>query len=152
MIMKSPFYPYFSSYKGYFKHKFFLGIGSNIDPIKNLNRFFAKFKKDRRFHIVENSIILKNKAFGYTNQPDFLNAVMLVETSLCPNKTLKILNHYEKIFKRVRSFKNAPRTLDLDILDFDKKISYNKSLILPHLGIDSRLSVIIPMGLMKEFK
>ncbi|MGF7494363.1 2-amino-4-hydroxy-6-hydroxymethyldihydropteridine diphosphokinase, partial [Campylobacter concisus] len=56
---------------------------------------------------------------------------------------------YESKFKRVRTFKNAPRTLDLDILYFSKKVYKTPRLIVPHPGASKRLSVIVPLGLMR---
>lgn len=148
-IIKTRFFPKFFGFDDRFKYKFFLSIGSNIEPLKNIKLFFAKFMKDKRFHIIENSIMIQNPAFGYELQSDFLNAIIYAQTSLNQYETLKILHHYEFFFKRVRSFKNAPRTLDLDIVSFDKNKSYTDKLILPHYGFDNRLSIIVPMGLMK---
>ena len=58
------------------------------------------------------------------------------------------MQHFEICFKRKRSFKNAPRTLDLDILYFNTKVRKNKNLIIPHPGAEKRISVIIPLGIM----
>ena len=146
---KSSFYPFKKSKKEFFRYEFYLGVGGNLgNTKKRFEVFFNKFKKDRRFFIVKSSPILLNKAFGYTNQPDFLNAVLLVQSSKSPNEVLKIMQHYETIFGRKRSFKNAPRTLDLDILYFSTKVRKTKRLILPHLGVSQRVSVSVPMGLM----
>ena len=106
-------------------------------------------KNDKRFFVTQNSVILRNKAFGYTEQNDFLNAVMFVQTSKSPNEVLKIMQRYELKFGRKRSFKNAPRTLDLDILYFDKKVRKTPKLILPHYGASKRVSVVLPLGLMR---
>ena len=60
------------------------------------------------------------------------------------------MQYYEIKFKRTRSFKNAPRTLDLDILYFSEKIRQSDDLQIPHHGVNERISVIIPLGSMKE--
>lgn len=150
-IIKSPSFPSKFKENLSYKYKFLIGIGGNLG---NTRKIFEKFifllKKDKRFSVIEISPILKNSAFGYTFQPDFLNAVILVKSSLYAKELLKILQHYEIIFKRKRSFKNAPRTLDLDILYFNNKTRKDEKLIIPHPGVNSRLSVIIPFGMMKE--
>lgn len=148
-LIKSPFFPTIRAKKSYFKNEFLLGLGGNIgDSAKRFERFLMKLRKDRRFFVCESSVILQNKAFGYISQDDFLNAILLVQSSKFPNEILKIMQHYEGIFGRKRSFKNAPRTLDLDILYCNVKAK-NKRLILPHPGVNNRISVILPLGLMK---
>lgn len=148
-FIKSDFYPLKRVKKQFFKYEFYLGIGGNLgNTKKRFETFFNKFKKDRRFFISKTSPILLNKAFGYKNQPNFLNAVLLVQSSRCPNEVLKIMQHYENIFGRKRSFKNAPRTLDLDILYFNTKVRKTKKLIVPHYGANERISVILPLGMM----
>ncbi|NLK67178.1 MAG: 2-amino-4-hydroxy-6-hydroxymethyldihydropteridine diphosphokinase [Campylobacteraceae bacterium] len=146
---KSSFYPQVRAKKEFFKYEFVLGIGGNLgDSKKRFEVFLNKLQKDRRFFVVKTSPLLLNKAFGYRNQPDFLNAVLLVQSSKSPNEVLKIMQHYENIFGRKRSFKNAPRTLDLDILYFNTKVRKTKKLILPHPGVDKRASVVLPLGAM----
>lgn len=146
-FIKSEFFPSKFAFKNGYKFSFILGVGGNVgDTRTRFKRLFWRLKKDKRFHIVLISSILKNEAFGYKNQPDFLNAVMLLQTSLSPLQTLKICNHLERVFRRQRSFKNAPRTLDLDLLYFSKKVRPQTRLILPHPGVNDRISVIVPLG------
>lgn len=149
-FIKSSFFPFFRAKKRYFKGEFALGLGGNIGNVKKrFEKFFMNLKNDKRFFVTQNSVILRNKAFGYTEQNDFLNAVMFVQTSKSPNEVLKIMQRYELKFGRKRSFKNAPRTLDLDILYFDKKVRKTPKLILPHYGASKRVSVVLPLGLMR---
>ena len=149
-FIKSSFFPFWRKKNPNFKNEFVLGIGGNLGNVKKrFEKFFINLKNDKRFFVTQNSAILQNKAFGYTKQNDFLNAVMFVQTSLSPNLTLKIMQRYELKFGRKRSFKNAPRTLDLDILYFDKKVRKSPRLILPHYGVNERVSVILPLGLMR---
>ena len=65
---------------------------------------------------------------------------------------LKVLLHVEKVFGRKRSFKNAPRTLDLDIIFFDNQTIKQKDLIIPHPKWEERLSVKVPLSELKRFK
>ena len=128
------------------RHTALIGIGGNVGDVprrfKRLLRYFREFP---RIDVAATSPILKNPPFGYTDQPDFYNAVMLIRTDLTPMKLLRDLLRIEKRFGRVRSFPNAPRTLDLDIIFFESKKMYNKILTIPHPHWNERDSVLIPM-------
>ena len=88
-FIKSKFYPFKRAKKEYFKYEFYLGIGGNIGEVKkNFQKLFQKINKDKRFFINLTSPILLNKAFGYTKQNDFLNAVVRIQTSQSPNEVL----------------------------------------------------------------
>jgi 2-amino-4-hydroxy-6-hydroxymethyldihydropteridine diphosphokinase len=131
------------------KHPFSvtIGFGGNIG---NMNRRFKKLYNYLLRHphidIVQTSPLLQNPPFGYLEQADFINGVMLIQTSLYPTQLLDQLQHIEKIFGRIRTFSNAPRTLDLDIIFFESKKLYNKRLIIPHPDWQNRQSVIAPLG------
>ncbi len=149
-LERSRFCPCCFGFDENFKFSAFVGLGGNIgNSARRFDRFIRALSNDRRFHIVECSPILINAAFGYEAQADFSNAAINLQTSLGSNVLLKILQHYERKFKRVRSFKNAPRTLDLDILYFSGPSRKSERLRLPHKGAGERLSVIVPMGLMR---
>ena len=74
---------------------------------------------------------------------------MLVQSSLAPFALLKIMQRAELRFGRKRGFKNAPRTLDVDILYASAKVRTCEQLVLPHPGVSERISVILPLGEMK---
>ena len=146
-MQKSTFFPFFSSALNSAKYFALIGIGSNIDGEKR--RFDALFRtlmNDKRIKILNSSSLLINKAFGYEKQKDFYNAVIFVQTILHARALLKILLFYEFKFRRKRSFKNAPRSLDLDILYFSKKVKKDERFCVPHVGVNDRISVILPLG------
>ena len=148
---KCLFFPKVFDFRPGFKNSVILGLGGNIGDVKKrFNGLYFKLSRDSRFHIVENSALLINEAFGFKEQADFINAVMLVQTSLAARQILKITANLEKRFGRVRSFKNAPRTLDIDILYFSGRSRNDARLTLPHPGAQSRASVILPLGTMKR--
>ncbi|MGP1485289.1 MAG: 2-amino-4-hydroxy-6-hydroxymethyldihydropteridine diphosphokinase [Campylobacter sp.] len=150
-LEKSVFFPRNFSFKDGFKHSVVLGLGGNIGDVKTrFDRLHFKLSRDRRFCVVENSPILINEAFGFRDQDDFSNAVMLMQTSLSARNLLKITSNLEKRFGRARSFKNAPRTLDIDILYFSGANRNDERLVLPHVGASKRVSVFLPFGLMKN--
>jgi len=94
---------------------------------------------------MQNGVIVCNPPFGYTQQPDFYNTFIEIATSMPPRRLLRLLWKIEKHFGRKRSFANAPRTLDLDMIFFDNRLMNTKELILPHPGWKKRLSVLIPL-------
>ena len=129
------------------KHIIVVGIGGNIgDTKRRFQKLFYYFKKDPFIDIIQTSSILQNPPFGYINQPDFYNAIVVLKTNLTPLKLLRHLLKIEKKFKRRREFKNSPRTLDIDIIFYDK-ITYKKSeLTLPHPKYKERDSVLLPLN------
>ena len=148
---KCLFFPKVFDFRPGFKNSVILGLGGNIGDVKKrFNRLHFKLSRNSRFHVVENSALLINEAFGFKAQADFTNAVMLVQTSLAARQILKITVNLERRFGRVRSFKNAPRTLDIDILYFSGRSRNDTRLTLPHPGAQSRASVILPLGTMRR--
>lgn len=124
-----------------------IGIGGNVgDVLRRFHHLFFKLRDDVRVEVLETAPILKNPPFGYTEQDDFLNSVIVLATSMQPKQFLGFLMHLEKRFSRKRSFANAPRTLDLDILFFDNRKVDIKSLKIPHPHWMERESVVIPLS------
>lgn len=123
-----------------------IGIGGNIGNMKRrFDKLFLSILKDARFDIVKTSPLLKNPPFGYLNQDDFLNGIILLKTNLSPIQSLKAFQKLENRFKRKRSFKDAPRTLDIDIIFFNDIKIDTKELIVPHPHWFKRESVTIPL-------
>ena len=147
-ILTSRFFPTVNRKKGY-KYDALIGVGGNQGDVKKtFDKLIRCFMGDRRLRVLETSIILKNPPFGYLDQDDFLNAVVKIETSMDAKSLLKVLQHYEKRFKRVRNFKDAPRTLDLDILFFNNEYHDRRDLKIPHPKWHERASVTVPLGTM----
>ena len=144
---KIPKFPYKTNSISTKKHIVIVGIGGNIgDTKRRFQKLFYFLKRDIFLDIAQTSSILQNPPFGYINQPDFYNAVVILRTNLTPLKLLKHLLKIEKKFKRRREFKNSPRTLDIDIIFYDK-ITYKKSeLTLPHPKYKERDSVLLPLN------
>ena len=146
-VIKSPNFPAKFEPKSNFGYAYILGIGGNVGDVRiRFERLYRALCKDARFFVCETSEILKNKAFGYLAQDDFLNATVCAQSVLAPRQMLKIMQRYELKFGRKRSFKNAPRTLDIDILYASAKVRRDKRLILPHPGALERASVVFPLG------
>ncbi len=147
------FYPYRRKKSSFKKHKVTVGIGGNIGNVKRrFKKLFLYFQKDKRVDVLETSPILKNPPFGFLEQNDFYNAVIVLKTNMSPREFLKYALHTEKAFYRKRIFKNSPRTLDIDIIFFDKIKVNKKNLIIPHPKYKERDSVMIPLSYIKDYK
>ncbi len=130
--------------------KALLGIGGNIgDVIRRFNYLFIYLLRSTLVHLVESSPILRNPPFGYIEQDDFYNALVVVETNLTPKELLCYILRLEKRFGRKRSFVNAPRTLDIDMIYYEKVKMKTKKLTLPHSGAKNRDSITIPLSFMR---
>ena len=150
---KYPFKIERNSVKKY-KFRAVLGVGGNVGNVKmRFKQLFEFLNSHSNTKIVSTSPILENPPFGFLEQDKFLNAVILIETNYKPFKLLNFLQKLEHRFGRRRTFKDAPRTLDLDILFFssnfkkiDQQIIINSNdLIIPHAHWSERVSVIIPL-------
>lgn len=129
------------------RYKAILGVGGNVGDVKRrFEHLFYALKKEKRVTLIETSNILQNPPFGFAHQDDFLNCVIVVRVSMQPMAFLDYLMRLEKKFARKRSFANAPRTLDLDILFFDNRVIQKKRLTLPHPHWFKRQSVLIPLS------
>lgn len=141
-------FPYEASSRG--GAKVLLGIGGNMgDVVRRFEHLFQYFKRDARVHIIETAPILKNPPFGYLEQEDFYNSLLLVETALTPKALLRYILHTEKRFGRKRLFKDAPRTLDIDMIFYENISMQTERLTLPHPGWMQRDSVLTPLSYMK---
>ncbi len=97
--------------------------------------------------IISRSRLYRSAAWPDPADPEFVNAMMSVETSLAPDALLARLHVVEAAFGRVRRQANAPRTLDLDIVDYAGRVSApGDSPILPHPRLSDRAFVLLPLA------
>jgi 2-amino-4-hydroxy-6-hydroxymethyldihydropteridine diphosphokinase len=133
--------------QGRHRYRAVVGIGGNVgDMRRRFHRLFVVLERERRVDLLQTAPILKNPPFGYLEQDDFYNSVLELSTSMQPRAFLRYLLHLEKRFGRRRSFANAPRTLDLDILFFDGRVINKADLQVPHPHWQERQSVVIPLS------
>ena len=92
------------------------------------------------------SSLYETEPVGYRDQPPFLNAVVALETACSPGALMAELLAIEREFGRVRSFANAPRTLDLDLLLVDDLLLETRELTLPHPRLHERAFVLAPLA------
>lgn len=91
------------------------------------------------------SSLYETAPWGITNQPDFLNQVIEINTLLSPEVLLKTTLRIEEQLGRYRSYRNAPRTIDIDILFYGNEIVQLPHLQIPHPRLQDRLFVLIPL-------
>jgi len=128
------------------RYRVTVGVGGNVGDVKRrFEHLFYYLKKDKRVELLQTSLILKNPPFGYEAQDDFFNSIMVLQVSMQPFAFLDYLMRLEKKFARKRSFANAPRTLDLDIIFFDNRVVNKPKLQIPHAEWFKRDSVVIPL-------
>ena len=102
-------------------HEVVIGLGSNIDPEANLEQAVQELKS--RFKVSKRSQWTRPKPIGIQDQPDFYNGALLMETELEQQSLKQELKRIEDILGRDRSLpKFGPRTIDLDILIWNKKV------------------------------
>jgi 2-amino-4-hydroxy-6-hydroxymethyldihydropteridine diphosphokinase len=144
-------YPFRAKYDSNKKFEATIGIGGNIGNVKQtFDKLFLCILNDSRFDILATSPLLLNPAFGFLEQKPFLNGIISLKTNLSVNEFFKSMQRLEKKFKRTRSFKDAPRTLDIDIIFFANKNIHTKKLIIPHKHWSQRESVVIPLEYMSK--
>ncbi len=124
----------------------FIALGSNLDePQHNVRRAIQYIQQHPDIQLVATSSLYRTAPVGYLNQDDFINAVIQVRTSLSATALLAFLLDIEQQFGRQRPFKDAPRTLDLDLLLYGTLICHTPQLILPHPRMHQRAFVMVPL-------
>jgi 2-amino-4-hydroxy-6-hydroxymethyldihydropteridine diphosphokinase len=123
----------------------YIGLGSNIgDRMATLRTAVERLQTLGRITGV--SSLYETEPVGYLEQPAFLNAVVGLETALAPVDLLRALLGIERDLGRRRSFPNAPRTLDLDLLLVDDVTLETAELTLPHPRLHERAFVLVPLA------
>jgi 2-amino-4-hydroxy-6-hydroxymethyldihydropteridine diphosphokinase len=125
----------------------FIALGSNLDnPRKQVKNGILSIGKLNGVNVLNKSFLYETSPVGILDQPNFVNAVIKIETNFSPHKLLDKLLYIENIAGRVRVCKNGPRILDLDILLFNNLIVNEDNLIIPHPRMHERLFVLMPLN------
>ncbi|SFV60035.1 2-amino-4-hydroxy-6-hydroxymethyldihydropteridinepyrophosphokinase [hydrothermal vent metagenome] len=149
-LLFTPHFPYNTNRNSRMRYKALLGIGGNMgDVLRRFEHLYWYFKASGFVHVLETSPLLKNPPFGFLEQADFLNALILVETDLTPKQLLRYVLRVEKKFGRKRLFRDGPRTLDIDLIFYEDITMQSRELTLPHPAWMQRASVLIPLSMMK---
>jgi 2-amino-4-hydroxy-6-hydroxymethyldihydropteridine diphosphokinase len=122
-----------------------IGIGSNAgDPAATVQRAFARLGELGT--VVARSALYRTAPWGVGNQAPFVNAAVLLETSLEPRALLTELKRIEVEEGRVETFRWGPRVLDLDILAYDGVRLDGPELTVPHPRLHERAFALVPLA------
>ena len=124
-----------------------IALGSNLEnPVQQVEAALAAIAALPGVSLLRRSACYQTVPVGYADQPDFINAVCEVQTSLSPEALLAALLEVEQAFGRVRTFRNAPRVLDLDLLLVEGVVLDTDFLTLPHPRMHERAFVMLPLA------
>lgn len=125
----------------------FIGVGSNLsDPVQQVTAAISELKCLKNTQFIDASSLYETSPMGPQDQPNYINAVAHVRTSLKPIKLLDALQTIEQQHNRTRDTGRwGARTLDLDILDYNGQSVDTARLTLPHPGIAQRSFVLYPL-------
>lgn len=122
----------------------YIALGSNLgDKEENIRKAIDLMREE--CSISDFSSVYEAEPVGYKEQDSFLNCVVKVETDLEPKELLEFILSIEKRLGRIRTFKNAPRTIDLDILFYGDAVINHEGLIIPHPRLHERAFVLEPL-------
>lgn len=128
-------------------HFVFLSVGSNMgDREKYIYDGIDILKTHTLIRNVNVSGLIVTKPYGGVCQEDFLNGAVALETLLTPGELLSLLHEIEAAAGRERVIRWGPRTLDLDILFYDKLVYEDEELIIPHIDMENREFVLCPLS------
>ena len=132
-------------------HVAYIALGSNLAgdldcPTSQVIRGFQSIDNISKTKLIKQSSLYQSAPVGYNAQPDFINAVAEISTQLSPVNLLDALFKIENKAGRQRSFANAPRELDLDLLLYGDVKMDTKMLTLPHPRMFERAFVLLPLA------
>jgi 2-amino-4-hydroxy-6-hydroxymethyldihydropteridine diphosphokinase len=124
----------------------YIGIGSNLEnPLNQIRQALQELESVPKTHCVAHSRYYRSEPLGPAGQPDYLNAVAALETSLSPENLLMKLQAIEEAHGRKRMLRWGARTLDLDILLYGDLIQRDPHLTIPHPRLRERAFVLYPL-------
>ncbi len=124
----------------------YLGIGTNIgDKLQNLQDAISALNLLPLTKVTDCSNVYETDPVGYANQDDFLNIVVEIETELNSDSLLGAALGIESGLGRVRTIKNGPRIIDIDVLLYENEVKNTNLLILPHPRMMERDFVLKPL-------
>lgn len=125
----------------------YVALGSNLgNPVTTVEDAIEAMAALRGSLLKAMSSLFRTAPIGLKHQPDFINAVVALDTRLTPQDLMAELFALEAKFGRERSVRNAPRTLDLDLLMHGDTVSDDPALTLPHPRMHERAFVLAPLA------
>ncbi len=133
-------------------HRAYLGLGSNIETPTSTRYDYLSFavrqlSQHEKIKVLKASNVFETLPVGFCDQDNFYNAVIEIETTLTAQELLRVcLDVVEKRAGRIRTVKDGPRTLDVDLLLFDDETITEADLEVPHPRMNERAFVIVPLS------
>jgi 2-amino-4-hydroxy-6-hydroxymethyldihydropteridine diphosphokinase len=127
-------------------NKIYLLLGSNMGNSKKMLMLAANKIEKSIGKIIRQSNFYQTAAWGKTDQADFVNQVIIVDSKYTAAETIEKILQIESGMGRIRTQKNDPRLIDIDILFFNKEIIHSEKLIVPHIEIQNRRFVLVPLN------
>ena len=128
-------------------HQVYLAVGSNMgDKNAYIAHGIEELGQVRGIRNIRVSDLLVTKPYGGVVQDDFVNGAIALETLLTPEELLEELHVIEKHANRERIIHWGPRTLDLDIIFYDRLVYEDENLIIPHIDMENRDFVLKPLS------
>ncbi|WP_120513343.1 2-amino-4-hydroxy-6-hydroxymethyldihydropteridine diphosphokinase [Photobacterium salinisoli] len=126
----------------------YIAIGSNLnDPVNQAYQAMAALRQASEVSVIAESSLYCSTPMGPQDQPDYINAVVAVDTELTPLALLDLTQQIEQQHGRVRKAERwGPRTLDLDILLYGDLQHHCERLTIPHYGMKAREFVLYPLA------
>lgn len=129
------------------RHSAYIGMGSNMGDKKGyLDLAVKRLNESEVCRVSKVSEYITTAPVGYTEQDDFLNACIGIDTVLSPSELLALLHRIENEAGRERAIHWGPRTLDLDILLYDDAVICTDELVIPHPEMAKRRFVLEPLS------
>lgn len=157
-ILDSKHYPYRAHSLKQWRNVFVLSLGSNVaksysSSIMTLESLFTWLGAKRTLEILETSPIWRNPPFGFVEQDYFYNAIMVCGSNMGLAEVYRLMFYAERRFGRgrKRAFKNAPRSLDVDLIYFNTLRVRFAHLQVPHRFYKERASVMLPLSFIRGF-
>ena len=124
----------------------FLGLGSNLgDRLANLQAAVDALQAEPGLRVAASSRVWETTPVGGPPQPDYLNAVVRIETDLSARDLLDVARRVESRLGRIRKERWGARTIDVDVLLFDQEQIDEPDLVVPHPRMKERAFVLLPL-------
>ena len=128
-------------------HTAYLAVGSNMgDKVQYIAGAIRALTAHPQIKVKKVSDLIQSKPYGVLDQDDFLNGALEIETLLAPEELLDALHEIEDAAGRVRVRRWGPRTLDIDLLFYDKLVYESDNVIIPHTDLQNRDFVLEPLS------
>ena len=125
----------------------YLLLGSNLGDRQRFLNEATRLLQERASKVLKRSSIYETEPWGFTNKNNFLNQVLLVETSLNPYELLKVIKAIETKLGRIKKTQRySPRRIDIDILFYKNEVYFSDDLVIPHPRLHDRMFTLVPLN------